>query len=191
MKFIFCITALLIQPLFCYLVYKKQDKRQAALKMPMLYWSGAYLAVQMYVFFKYCLKFPEQYQMYSYLLQGGILAVFLLLEGAFFFSNRYINKVEKKEQDSIQDFRQILQELEVKKVLVKDAEKSNLLDKVYDKMRYADPVSSSNVAAENKALLELVQQLNDGTEISKFEEQCNQILDLLEVRKIKNMKERG
>lgn len=191
MKFIFCIVALLIQPFFCYLVYKKQDKRQAALNMPMLYWSGAYLVVQIYVFFKYCLKFPEEYQMYSYLLQSGILVVFLILECAFFFSNRYINAIEKKEQDSIQDFKQILQELEVKKVLVKDAEKADLLNQIYDKMRYADPVSSPDVATENRALMELVQQLNDRTEMKEFEEQCTQILNLLEVRKIKNTKVKG
>lgn len=191
MKYLFCIIALLIQPFFSWYVYRKQDKRQAALKMPMIYWSGTYLMIQFWVFFKFCRKIPESYQMYSFLIQGAILVVFLLIEYSLLFSNRYINDVEKKEQDSIRDFRQILQELEVKKILIKDAEKVILLDKVYDKMRYADPVSSPNIAVENRALLDLVQQLNDGTEMPEFEKQCNQILDLLEVRRIKNTKERG
>lgn len=191
MKYIFCIIALLIQPVFSYVLYRKQDKRQAALKMPMEYATGAYLVIQLYVFWKYCMKVPKELQMYSFLAQGGILAVFLIIECAFLFSNRYINAVEKKEQDSIADFKRILQELEVKKVLIKDTSKVKLLDDVYDKMRYADPVSSPDVASENRALMELVQQLNDGTEMPEFEKQCTQILDLLEIRKIKNTKERG
>ena len=39
MKYIFCIIALLIQPVFSWYVYHKQDKKKAALKMPMLYYS--------------------------------------------------------------------------------------------------------------------------------------------------------
>ena len=60
MKYIFCIIALLIQPVFSWYVYHKQDKKKAALKMPMLYYSVAYMVVQLYVFFKFCLKFPER-----------------------------------------------------------------------------------------------------------------------------------
>ena len=59
MKYIFCIIALLIQPVFSWYVYHKQDKKKAALKMPMLYYSVAYMVVQLYVFFKFCSKFPE------------------------------------------------------------------------------------------------------------------------------------
>lgn len=50
MKYIFCIIALLIQPVFSWYVYHKQDKKKAALKMPMLYYSVAYMVVQLYVF---------------------------------------------------------------------------------------------------------------------------------------------
>ena len=46
MKYIFCIIALLIQPVFSWYVYHKQDKKKAALKMPMLYYSVAYMVVQ-------------------------------------------------------------------------------------------------------------------------------------------------
>ena len=48
MKYIFCIIALLIQPVFSWYVYHKQDKKKAALKMPMLYYSVAYMVVHMY-----------------------------------------------------------------------------------------------------------------------------------------------
>ena len=50
MKYIFCIIALLIQPVFSWYVYHKQDKKKAALKMPMLYYSVAYMVVQ-YMYF--------------------------------------------------------------------------------------------------------------------------------------------
>ena len=50
MKYIFCIIALLVQPVFSWYVYHKQDKKKAALKMPMLYYSVAYMIVQLYVF---------------------------------------------------------------------------------------------------------------------------------------------
>lgn len=59
MKYIFCIIALLIQPVFSWYVYHKQDKKKAALKMPMLYYSVAYMVVQLYVFFKFCSKFQK------------------------------------------------------------------------------------------------------------------------------------
>ena len=49
MKYIFCIIALLIQPVFSWYVYHKQDKKKAALKMPMLYYSVAYMVVQLYL----------------------------------------------------------------------------------------------------------------------------------------------
>lgn len=191
MKFIFCIIALLVQPVFSYVVYRKQDKRQAALQMPLLGMSALYLIIQFFVFFKYCIKFPKALQGYSYLIQGGILLIFLLVEFAFLYASRYINTIEKQEQDSIRDFKDILQALEVKRVLIKDAERAELLNGIYDKMRYADAVSSSSVAVENKALMELVQHLSTNIELSDFEERCTQILELLEVRNIKLQKVRG
>ena len=48
MKYIFCIIALLIQPVFSWYVYHKQDKKKAALKMPMLYYSVAYMVAVSY-----------------------------------------------------------------------------------------------------------------------------------------------
>lgn len=35
-RYIFCVIAVLVQPLFVWYVYHKQDKREAALKIPMI-----------------------------------------------------------------------------------------------------------------------------------------------------------
>lgn len=45
-RYIFCVIAVLVQPLFVWYVYHKQDKREAALKIPMIGCSVLYLVVQ-------------------------------------------------------------------------------------------------------------------------------------------------
>ena len=42
-KYIFCLIAILMQPIFAFLVFHKQEKQKAALKMPLVYLSGVYL----------------------------------------------------------------------------------------------------------------------------------------------------
>lgn len=191
MKYIFCILALLIQPVFTWYVFHKQDKREAALKMPMLYYSGAYLVVQIFVFVKFCLKIPEDYQMWSYLIQVAILAVFIILEMALFGSNKYIKEVETKEQNSIRDFKNLISELEICRVGVEDAENLKVLDSLVEKMRYSDPVSSPAVEQENNRIHELIEELSGITEPELFKKKCDEIGKQLEIRKIKNTKERG
>ena len=66
MKFIFCIIAILIQPFFAFLVYRKQEKQKAALKMPLLYLSVLYLVIQIVVFLKVCIKIPDDYEIFLY-----------------------------------------------------------------------------------------------------------------------------
>lgn len=100
-KYIFCLIAILMQPIFAFLVFHKQEKQKAALKMPLVYLSGVYLVIQIFVFFKVCLKIPKDYQVYSYLLQGVILAVFIIIEIAMAASNKYITKDMKKELDAL------------------------------------------------------------------------------------------
>ena len=112
-KYIFCLIAILMQPIFAFLVFHKQEKQKAALKMPLVYLSGVYLVIQIFVFFKVCLKIPEDYQVYSYLLQGAILAVFIIIEIAMAASNKYITKVQTQEQGSIEVFKGIIQQLEM------------------------------------------------------------------------------
>lgn len=58
-KYIFCLIAILMQPIFAFLVFHKQEKQKAALKMPLVYLSGVYLVIQIFVFFKVCLKIPK------------------------------------------------------------------------------------------------------------------------------------
>lgn len=48
---------------------------------------------------KYCMKIPKDYQMVSYLIQMGILIIFIVLEIVLFGSNKYIKDVEVKEQN--------------------------------------------------------------------------------------------
>ena len=67
-RYIFCVIAVLVQPLFVWYVYHKQDKREAALKIPMIGCSVLYLVVQVYAFFKLCIKIPGKYGIFSYLI---------------------------------------------------------------------------------------------------------------------------
>ena len=102
-RYIFCVIAVLVQPLFVWYVYHKQDKREAALKIPMIGCSVLYLVVQVYAFFKLCIKIPGKYGIFSYLIQAVILAVFIALELALSGSNKYIKRVQENEQNSIRD----------------------------------------------------------------------------------------
>lgn len=191
MKYIFCILALLIQPVSAWYVYHKQDKREAALKMPMLYFSGVYLIIQIYVFVKFCVKFPEDYQMWSYLIQAAILIVFILLEMALFGSNKYIKDIEARQQNSIRDFKNLVTELEICRVGIEDTENLRTLDALMEKMRNSDPVSSPAVEQENNKIHELIAELSNITEHVLFRQKCDEIAKQLEIRKIKNTKERG
>ena len=191
MKYIFCILALLVQPIFTWYVFHKQDKREAALKMPMLYYSGVYLVIQIYVFVKFCLKIPEEYQMWSYLIQAAILVVFIILEMVLFGSNKYIKDVETREQNSKRDFESLVSELEICRVGVEDAENLKVLDSIVEKMRYSDPVSSPAVEPENNKIHGLIEELSGITEPELFKKKCDEIEKQLEIRKIKNTKERG
>ena len=191
-KYIFCIIALLVQPLFVYMVYiKKQNKSEAALKMPLLYFSGAYLVVQLYVFFKYCLKLKGDFEIYSYLIQAGILIVFIILELFLLGHNSHIKRIDRQEADSIADFKSLMEQLEIKKIMLDDTEKQQQLSKVLELMRYQDPVSSKEVADINRQIEGLISGISEEMDIDKISSICNKIIKLLEIRKIKNTKERG
>lgn len=191
MKYIFCIIALLIQPAFAWYVYHKQDKRDAALKMPLIYFSGIYLLVQLFVFFKFCMKIPENYQMCSYLIQGVILAVFIILELSLFGSNKYISNIQQKEQNSIRDFKNLIKELEICRLDITNFQNKENIERLYEKMRYADPVSSAEVALENEKIHQLIAELSEITDCEQFAAKCKEIEKQLDIRKIKNTKEQG
>ena len=183
-KYIFCLIAILMQPIFAFLVFHKQEKQKAALKMPLVYLSGVYLVIQIFVFFKVCLKIPKDYQVYSYLLQSAILAVFIIIEIAMAASNKYITKVQTQEQSSIEVFKGL-------RVQITDEVNRKEIDKVLEKMRYSDPVSSPAVATENEAIRQLILQLSSTTDEAAFAEICGAIMKQLEIRKMKNTKEQG
>jgi hypothetical protein len=191
MKYIFCIIAVLLQPVFSWYVCHRQDKRQAALKMPMLYYSAVYLVVQLGVFFRFCTKLQGDMQKYSYLIQAVILLVFVLLELALFGSNQYIQGVQEKEQASIWDFKALLRELETCRVNVTNPENQQQIDRLLEKMRYADPVSSPAVQQENDRIHELIVELSAITGQEMFAKKCEEISKQLDIRKIKNVKEQG
>ena len=181
-KYIFCLIAILMQPIFAFLVFHKQEKQKAALKMPLVYLSGVYFVIQIFVFFKVCLKIPKDYQVYSYLLQGAI---------AMEASNKYITKVQTQEQSSIEVFKGLIQQLEICRVQITDEVNRKEIDKVLEKMRYSDPVSSPAVATENEAIRQLILQLSSTTDEAAFAEICGAIMKQLEIRKMKNTKEQG
>lgn len=65
------------------------------------------------------------------------------------------------------------------------------IDKVLEKMRYSDPVSSPAVATENETIRQLILQLSSTTDEAAFAEICRAIMKQLEIRKRKNTKEQG
>lgn len=165
MKYIFLIIALIIQPLFTWYVYFKQSKDKAAMKMPMLYFSLVYLIVQVCIFFNFCIKIPDDYQIYACLLQGAILVIFLVVEFVLFGSNKYIDKVQQKEQVSICDFKNLIKELEICRLDVTDE--------------------------ENEKIHKLIEELSAITNPELFASKCREIEKQLAIRKIKNTKEKG
>lgn len=191
MKYIFCIIALIVQPLSAWNVYHKQDKRKAALKMPMLYFSGVYLLIQFFVFIKFCMKIPESFEVFSYIIQAVILIVFVMLELSLFGSNQYIENIQQKEQSSIREFKGLIRELEICRLSVENLVNQQHIDRLLEKMRYADPVSSPAVAYENEKIHELIEELSGIAEQELFARKCNEIAKQLEIRRIKNVKEQG
>ena len=76
-------------------------------------------------------------------------------------------------------------------LIIRYEENKKYIDKLYEKMRYSDPVSSPEVAQENEKINELIAELPGITESSQFEAKCLEIEKQLDIRKIKNTKEQG
>lgn len=135
-------------------------------------------------------KIPGKYGIFSYLIQAVILAVFIALELALSGSNKYIKKVQENEQNSIRDFKNLIKELEICRLDISE-ENKKYIDKLYEKMRYSNPVSSPEVSQENEKIHKLIAELPGITESSQFEAKCLEIEKQLDIRKIKNTKEQG
>lgn len=191
MKYIFCIIALLLQPLFTIYMCKSRNKAEAALRLPLAFISGLYLVIQIYVFIKYCSKFPEALEKWSYLIQLAILIVFIVIEFALLGSNKYINNVQENEQASIYDFKSLIQELQICLTGISDAQNRQCAEALLERMRYEDPVSSYNVYNENSSIHILISELNNISDNATFAAICQQINQQLDIRKTKNTKEQG
>lgn len=184
MKYIFLIIAILFQPLFSYYVYHKQDKNQAALKVPMLFFSGVYLIVQFYVYFKYLTKLPEDLQYIAYLIQGAVLAIFIVIELALFSSNKYINRVDTETKERLSDFKKIRQLFEIEYSQMNSSMHTDALKDISDLIRFANPVSYGETYEEDKKLEELINGIS-GLSLPELDSRCTEIKKVLNIRKIK------
>lgn len=186
MKYIFCVIALLIQPVFSFVVYRKQNKDEAALKMPLVYFSGVYLVVQLFVFIKYLRHFTGDAQKYAYLIQAGILIVFLVLEFIILSSNIYIKWVDKQEKESVSSYKQILDAVQIELVMVTDEQKKDKLNKLYDFMRTQNPVTHEAAQMETEAIKNAISGISSIHDEQEFDTKCEQIRKLVQIRTIKN-----
>lgn len=184
MKYIFFIIAILVQPFFTYYVYHKQDKNQAALKVPMVAYSAVYLVAQFYVYFKYLLRIPEDYQIFSYLIQAAILVVFIAVEFSLFFSNKHINRVESEKAESISDFTRIKQLFEIENAKMSSEKKTPIYLEISDLIKYANPVNRGEVDEEDRKLEELIGGISE-LSTTDLEQRCKEIKQVLDIRKIK------
>lgn len=191
MKYIFCIVALIIQPVFSVYMYKSRSKVEAASRLPLIYISGVYFVVQIYVFIKYCNKFPKAMEKWSYLIQLGILIAFIVVELALLCSKKYIENVQADEQSSIQEFKALIQEMQILAAGVTDSINKQWAESLIERMRCEDPVSSYNVYNENLNIHALISQLSQISDNNEFALKCQEISRQLDIRKIKNEKERG
>lgn len=104
-------------------------------------------------------------------------------------SNKYIEDVDNKEKQSIQDFKELIKDLEICRVNIQDTANKANIDKLYERMRYENPVSSPKAIEENLRIKGLIAELADITDNTLFEAKCNEIVKQLDIRKIKNTKE--
>lgn len=123
------------------------------------------------------------------LIQAAILLGFVIFEMILWGSNKYIEDVDNKEKQSIQDFKELIKDLEICRVNVQDTANKANIDKLYERMRYENPVSSPKAIEENLRIKGLIAELADITDNTLFEAKCNEIVKQLDIRKIKNTKE--
>ena len=101
-----------------------------------------------------------------------------------------LSRHEKRlEKQSIQDFKELIKDLEICRVNVQDTANKANIDKLYERMRYENPVSSPKAIEENLRIKGLIAELADITDNTLFEAKCNEIVKQLDIRKIKNTKE--
>lgn len=186
--YLFCVIAILLQPIVAWYVYKKQDKYKAALKVPMFVISIAYLIIQYIVFWKYLRHLPLDKKIYADVIQGIMLFAFIVVEFALMKSNVYAERVELENKDRIQEFNKLKQMIGCELAKITNSSDNNRVLQVYERMKYENPVSKRNVEEENIQLRELIENLSQFEGI-ELEERCEKIELLLEQRKIKMLGE--
>ena len=191
MKYIFCILAILIFIFFSWIVFFKQNKKKAALNIPILAYTGAYLYVQFWIFFKYLVKLPDKYEYWVYIVQVIILILFVVGKLLLFGSNVYINNVQNKQQQSIKDFKALIEEVQIIKVGLTSLEQKRQLDLLIEKMKYTDPVSNSTAQNINEKIEQLIEELSNAKTADSFDKIYADIEKQIDLRKIKNTKEFG
>lgn len=182
--YVFCVIALLIQPIIVWYVYHKQDKDKASLRVPMVAYSFAYIVIQFFVFWKYLRWFTGDRQTFAYIIQIGILIVFTALEIALLSSNRYAERVESERKESTAEFAKIRRMIEIETTKITDSERKSMLNAISEQMRYASPVSNERVAEENQRLMTLIENISE-TSGEEFEQRCEEIGRVNQQRMIK------
>ncbi len=182
--YVFCVIALLIQPVIVWYVYHKQDKDKASLRVPMVAYSFAYIVIQFFVFWKYLRWFTGDRQPFAYIIQLGILIAFTALEIALLSSNRYAERVENERKESTDAFVRIRQMMEIEITKNTDPERKSMLNAISEQMRYESPVSNENVVEENQRLMTLIENISE-TSGEEFEQRCEEIRQVIQQRKIK------
>lgn len=187
MKYLFCVIAILIQPILLYFVFKKQEKPKAALRMPYIYVSGLYLIIQFYTYFKFFRKLPQDY---AFLIQISILVGFLLVEAIILIGNHYIKRVDKDKKLKIEGIKNLIQNLEIKKMEFEDPEKLKHINEFLELLKYSDPVSMESDQRENMQLDEIIQKLDKNMTLEDIEKSCKKAIKIINARnlRIKNSK---
>lgn len=183
-KYVFNIIAVILTLATWIYVYSIKDKRKAMLKVIYVGISSLYLVIQMYLYFKVCRYFPEELEKYSYALQGLCLGGFLVVMLIYTLSNRYIARIQKKEDESIRNFSKIRKELEESMIIIEDNEIRKQIAYLCEKARCMDPVCYG-VEQEEEQILELIGELKRTVSNETAQKICGQIDKLFKLRKIR------
>lgn len=186
-KYIFIIVAVILTLVTWIYVYSLKNKKNAMLKAVYVGISSLYLIVQMYLYFKVCKYIPKELERYSYMLQGLCLGGFVLVMAIYTLVNVYITKIQKKEEESIDKFKEIRKQLEECIVIIENDEIKEIVTNLYEKVRYLDPVCHGSEQEEIQ-IFDLIQELKRNLPKEKAQKICEQIDRLLELRKIRQTK---
>ena len=76
--------------------------------------------------------------------------------------------------------------MELQIVQTKDETMKASLQKVYEAMRYEDPVTNQNAAGETQKIKELLAHISEINDLELMDKRCKEIQKLIEMRRIKN-----